>query len=673
MKDGEKTKKQLIDEVKILRWTIESSKNGETERKRLEEMLRESEEKMCMFFNANPQSIFLADAEGTIIAANESCAVQLGRGRDECAGLSLYGLFPPGVAEKRRGEIEEAVFTRRQVHFEDICNERYYDNYIFPVLDDPGLVSKVVMFSSDISERKHLEKLLEQAEWKYRHTYEIVTEGIFQTAPDGHLLSVNNALARIYGYASPEDFMHSVADITHLHYVNSACRSEFIRLLKKDGIVYDFEAQMYRKDKSTVWVSINVRTVRDKRKKILYYEGAVEDITKRKRLEAQLVHSQKTETIGKLSSGIAHNFNNLLTVVTGNFELLIRTFQLHDTENREIKAIHDAIGQGLKLCEELLSLSRRQLIRPVETNIGSVITKMEGMLKHLLGEDIAYDLSIDPDIRTVKADPSLIEQIILILAVNARDAMPEGGRLRISAKNTFHDEGQRPINPDTATGERVALTISDTGTGIAPDILEHIFEPFFTVKPDGTGLGLSIVHSIVKQSGGLITVDSEEGKGTAFRIYFPVLQAEEKAEEETSLRPADLTALKKATVLVVEDESGILYWVTDVLEGLGYTVLPAFNAEDAISIFNDHEGAIDLLITDLVLPGKSGQELAETIKVKHPGMKVIFMSGYGEDRIHGADILKNKTPFLAKPFTPLLLLMKVQETIRIVNSEGKEG
>ena len=663
MNDEEKTKKQLIDEVKILRWAIESSKGEEAERIRIEEMLRECKEKMDLFFNANPQSIILTDTQGVIIAVNESCAGQLGRGRDECTGLTLYDLFPQSVAEKRCGAIEEAVFTRGQVHFEDICNKRHYDNSIFPVLDDPGLVSKVVMFSSDISERKHLEKLLEQAESKYRHTYEIVAEGIFQTAPGGHFLSVNNALARIYGYASPDDLMHAAADITRLHHVNAARRSEFIRLLKKNGIVYDFEAQMYRKDKSTVWVSINVRTVRDKRKRILYYEGTVEDITKQKRLEAQLVHSQKTETIGRLASGIAHNFNNLLTTVTGNFELLLRTFQLQDTENREIRTIHDAIEQGLKLCEELFNLNRRQLIRPVEINIGSVITKMEEMLEYLLGEDIAYDLSIDPDIRTVMADPSLIEQIILILAVNARDAMPEGGRLMISAKNIFSGEEQCPVNPDTAAGERVALTIADTGTGIAPDILEHIFEPLFTVKPDGTGLGLSIVHSIVKQSGGSITVDSEEGKGTAFRICFPVLPAEEKAEEETSSWPAEFISAKKATVLVVEDESGILYWVTDVLEGLGYTVLPAFNAEDAISIFNKHDGAIDLLITDLVLPKKSGQDLAEIVKVKHPAMKVIFMSGYGEDRLSGADILKSKTPFLAKPFTPLLLLMKVQETL----------
>lgn len=664
MKDEEKTKEQLIRELKMLRWMVENTKNLEAERTALEEALREKEEKLQIIFNAHPESIIMTNVEGIVLAANEACAATFGKDIEELVGSSLYDLFPPEVAEKRRSRIEEAVFTGRQVHYEDVFQQKHYDNCVYPAFDDKGLVSKIVICSTDITERTNLEKALETAEWKYRHTYEIVTEGIFQIAPDGQFISANNALARIYGYASPEDLLHSVTDITSQHYVDPARRSAFIRLLKEEGAVYNFEAQMYQKERNMIWVSINVRAVRDKRRrKILYYEGAVEDITKRKRLEAQLVQSQRTEAIGKLTGGIAYNFNNLLTAVMGNFELLLHKLQPSDIESREVRAIQETIGEALKLCEQLLPLSRRQLIRPVDTNINHVVMKMERMLKYLVGEDVAYAISVDPDIKTIKVDPSLIEQVILILAVNAREAMPKGGRLRIVTENLYYDTEQCPIGTGTGPGEYVMLTVSDTGTGILPAILEHIFEPFFTIKPDGTGLGLSIVHSIVKQSGGNISVDSREGQGTTFRIYFPVLPFEERAEEDTLLRLGESTLPTKATVLVVEDESGILYWVTDVLEGLGHTVLPAFSAEEAISAVEKYEGAVDLLITDMVMPGKQGQELAEILKIRYPHMKVIFMSGYGDGRIPDADTPAQKASFLSKPFTPLLLLMKVKEAL----------
>jgi two-component system, cell cycle sensor histidine kinase and response regulator CckA len=255
--------------------------------------------------------------------------------------------------------------------------------------------------------------------------------------------------------------------------------------------------------------------------------------------------------------------------------------------------------------------------------------------------------------------------MVFILAENARDAMPKGGKLAVSLENVSPDMDYREkygLPDDGTPNEYVALTVADTGRGIPAEMLDHIFEPFFTIKPDGTGLGLSIVHSIVRQCRGYVSARSEEKKGTAFTIHFPVFPGEDRGEEEMPFHPGEAVPFTNATVLVVEDESGILYWVTDVLEGLGYRVLSSFNAEEAVSNLAQLSEPLDLLITDLVLPGISGTDLAAMLKARYPDMKVIFMSGHPDARSERAD-LPRKSPFLAKPFTPLLLLMKVKEVL----------
>ena len=674
MKNEDKTKEELNEEVKALRWLLEHAKTREEERRKEEEDLKGKPELQNLFFDSSPNPIVVVGAEGIVLAANPSCAEKSGRDLHDLVGSSLDDLWPSTAAEKRRVAIRDAIFTGRPVRFEDEGAERYYDVTVTPVSHEPGLAGKVVIFLSDVTERKNLEKALDEAELKYRRTYEMASEGIFQTAPDGHFVMVNNALARMYGYSSPEDFMRSVVAIARQHYVDPPRRAEFLRLLKEDGAVYNFEAQMVRKDRNLIWVSVSARSVRDRRK-VLYYEGTATDITTRKRLEAELAHSRKTETMGRLAGGIAHNFSNLLTVIMGNFELLLQRDDLREIDDREIRPIKEALGKASSLCEQLMGLSRRKLTRPVKTNLRTVLSGIEEMLRYLLGGNIAYDMSFDPEARAVDVDPSLVEQMVFILAENARDAMPKGGKLAISLENVSPDMDYREtygLPHDAPSDEYVALTVADTGRGIPPEMLGHIFEPFFTIKPDGTGLGLSIVHSIVKQCRGYISARSEEKKGTSFTIHFPVFLREDHSEEETSFIPGEAVPFTNATVLVVEDESGILYWVTDVLEGLGYRVLSSFNAEDAVSSLAQLSEPLDLLITDLVLPGISGTDLAAMLKARYPEMKVIYMSGHPDVRSEQAD-LPRKSPFLAKPFTPLLLLMKVKEVLGTYTEAPRTG
>ncbi len=391
MKDEERTRDGLLSEVKMLRWLLENEKGRQGDLVSAEEALKDKERTLEACLNSNPEPIMLTSTEGVVLTANEACAEKLGKEVHELAGASLYDLFPHEVAEVRQTRLNEAVFTMRPVQFQDTYGDRYFENCIYPVVGETGQVSETIMISRDMTEKRDLEIALEETEAKYRRTFEIVSEGIFQTAPDGYFVSANNALARMLGYASPEDLIRSIVDIGRQHYVDPERRAEFLRALTEDGVVYNFEARLFRKDKTTIWVSINARAVRD-RTGILYYEGAVRDITKRKRLEAQLVQSQKLEAIGRLTGGMAHNFNNILTVIMGNFELFLQRPELVGVDVRETKAIRDSIGQAMKLCEQLLNLGRRQVIKPVETDLRKAVLGMEEMLKYLLGEDMEYDM-----------------------------------------------------------------------------------------------------------------------------------------------------------------------------------------------------------------------------------------------------------------------------------------
>ena len=662
MNDEKKTREELVEELRFLRWLVEDGKKREEER----EAREGGPGPQDIFFGSSPDPIVVISAEGTVLAANPACAEKLGRDHGDLAGPPLDHLWPSEAPEKRREAVRDAIFTGRPVRFEDEARERHYDVTVTPLPDRPGHPSKVIMFFSDITERKNLEKALGETELKYRRTYEMVSEGIFQAGPDGHFVMVNNTLARMYGYASPEDLMRSVIAVNRQHYVDPSRRTEFLRLLKEDGAVYNFEAQMVRKDRSLIWVSLNVRSVRD-RKKILHYEGTATDITTRKRLEAELAHSRKTETVGRLAGGVAHNFSNLLTVISGNFELLLQREPLRGIDDREIKLIREALEKASTLCAQLTGMSRRKLTRPVKTDLRGVLTGIEKMLGYLVGGNITCVMSLDPAIKAVEVDPSLVEQMVFILAENARDAMPKGGKLAITLENVSPDEDYRVkygLPHDDPAREYVALTIADTGRGITPGMLEHIFEPFFTIKPDGTGLGLSIVHSIVKQCRGHITARSKEKEGAVFTVHFPVISTGNKDEKEIPFPSGSATSFANATVLVVEDESGILYWVTDALEGLGCRVLSSFNAEEAVAGLAQLNEPLDLLITDLVLPGIPGQDLAAMLKARYPEMKVIFMSGHPDAGSAHADGA-GRFPFLAKPFTPLSLLMKVKEALGV--------
>lgn len=379
--------------------------------------------------------------------------------------------------------------------------------------------------------------------------------------------------------------------------------------------------------------------------------------------EEQLRQAQKIEAVGRLASGVAHDFNNILTVITGHSELLLRQLDADDPRRKNAEQIEKAAYRAAALTRQLLTFSRKQVIEPRVLKLNAIILNIEKMLRRLIGEDIEFCTVLDSAAGHIKADPGQIEQVIMNLAVNARDAMPNGGKLTVTTANTTLDKNQLKHFPDLCAGDYVMLTIADTGTGMSEEVKAHLFEPFFTTKPPGkgTGLGLATCFGIVKQSTGHINVHSELGRGTTFKIYFPQVQS---ALESPRVRimPTEATGGNE-TVLLVEDEPVVRELAVATLREKGYTVVEAVNGEEGLRMARQHDGKIDLVLTDVVMPVMGGKEMADALRTSHPDTKVLFTSGYTEDAMGHHGVLRPGILFLQKPYMTATLARKVREVL----------
>jgi signal transduction histidine kinase len=379
--------------------------------------------------------------------------------------------------------------------------------------------------------------------------------------------------------------------------------------------------------------------------------------------EEQLRQAQKIEAVGRLASGVAHDFNNILTVITGHSELLLRQLDADDPRRKNAEQIEKAAYRAAALTRQLLTFSRKQVIEPRVLKLNAIILNIEKMLRRLIGEDIEFCTVLDSAAGHIKADPGQIEQVIMNLAVNARDAMPNGGKLTVTTANTTLDKNQLKHFPDLCAGDYVMLTIADTGTGMSEEVKAHLFEPFFTTKPPGkgTGLGLATCFGIVKQSTGHINVHSELGRGTTFKIYFPQVQS---ALESPRVRimPTEATGGNE-TVLLVEDEPVVRELAVATLREKGYTVVEAVNGEEGLRMARQHDGKIDLVLTDVVMPVMGGKEMADALRTSHPDTKILFTSGYTEDAMGHHGVLRPGILFLQKPYMTATLARKVREVL----------
>lgn len=446
--------------------------------------------------------------------------------------------------------------------------------------------------------------------------------------------------------------------------------SEVFETCARDGVPYDEVLEVVTTGGRRVWVRAIGEALRDSSDRIVKVQGTLQDITEikraeeeRRKLQNQLVHSQKIDSIGRLAGGIAHDFNNLLSVVLSYAEFAIDAVREGDPLRADLEEIRRAGVRAAALTRQLLAFSRKQIMKPEVIDLNGVVSSLESMLKRLLGENIEVAAHLAPDLGRVMADVGQIEQVLMNLAVNARDAMPKGGRLTIETDNAELDAAFAESHFDVEPGRYVMLAVSDTGIGMDAATMEHIFEPFFTTKEkgQGTGLGLSTIYGIVKQSGGHIWADSEPGAGTTFKLYLPRVDAQVVAAAAKETEPA--AAAGSETVLVVEDEAAVRRITERILRHAGFNVLAAGGGGDALLLCEKFGTAIDLLLTDVVMPQMSGGEVADRLRRMNPDLKVLYMSGYADDAIAHESILKPGTPFIGKPFSAADLTRKVREVL----------
>jgi PAS domain S-box-containing protein len=513
----------------------------------------------------------------------------------------------------------------------------------------------------NITDRKRAAEELARKELYFRSLIEHSLDIVAVIELDGKLGYVSPAIERILGYQAAEAVGLKWLDL--LHPDDRAAAEDRLREVLEIGSRHE-QIELRMRHRDGTWRTLSFIG------KSLPAETAMHgvilnarDLTESRRLEAELRASQKMDSIGRLAGGIAHDFNNLLTAILGYAELMEPDLAGQDHLQSSLREIRLAGERAAALTRQLLAFSRRQVLQPRLLDLNAVVSEVEKLLRRLIGEDVELVTRLDPGLGSVKADPGQLEQVLMNLAVNARDAMPKGGTLTVETANTILDTGFARANPGARSGEYAVLTVADTGIGMSDEVRSHAFEPFFTTKEKGkgTGLGLATAYGIVKQSDGYITVESEPGRGATFRIYFP-RAAGAAAASGRGEHPA-LSPRGTETILVVEDESGVRRLSRAILKAQGYIVLEAASGDEALEVARSHAGQIHLVATDVIMPGMSGHVLWDRLRVLRPDSRVLFMSGYTDDAIATHGVLEPGIAFLQKPFTPFGLAQKVREVL----------
>ncbi len=539
------------------------------------------------------------------------------------------------------------------------------------VRDASGRVIRVVGSMLDITDRKRAEALSRESEARNQAILESSLDAIVTMNHEGRITEFNAAAERMFGHSRKGAVGQELASLIIPPSLRERHRQGLARYLATgEGVVLGqrLELPALRADGSEFPVELTVTRIPLDGSPL--FTAFVRDISDRKagekakvHLEEQLRQAQKMEAVGRLAGGVAHDFNNLLTVISGRVHLLLSRLKPGDPLHRDAELIQKTAHRAVALTGQLLAFSRKQVLQPRVLDLNQVAAGVEPLLRRLIGEDVELVIAPAPDLWRVKADPGQLEQVVMNLVVNARDAMPQGGKLTISTRNADVDESAAASEVNLRPGSYAALSVTDSGTGMSAETRSHIFEPFFTTKDPGkgTGLGLSTVYGIVEQSGGAITVDSELGRGTTFMIYLP--RVEEMAEVAAPVERARASRSTARTLLLVDDEPEVRGLAGEILRRVGYTLLEAGSGEEALSVADRHGSAIHLLVTDMMMPGMNGRELAERLRALRPGLPVLYISGYVRDADARAALFTTQSAFVSKPFTPETLTEKVRELL----------
>ncbi|MBI1955713.1 MAG: PAS domain S-box protein [Acidobacteria bacterium] len=630
-----------------------------------QEDLRRSNQKLKALIQSAPTAIIALDREGNIETWNPAAAKMLGWLEEEVLGRPLPMIPVEGQARHRRilESLQNGNILRGEV-VEPLRKDGtrlMASLFVSPLLDESSRVNGSIGILLDITRQKVAEEALRASEERYCDLFENAKDMICTRDMDGNFTSVNREYERVTGYTREELLGMNITQLVASEY--RPLVDKFMREVASGVSRTIVESEIVTKDGRRVPVEVNARVIY-KDGKPVEVQSIARDLSEQKQLQAQLWQAQKMEAVGRLAGGVAHDFNNLLNVIGGYSEMLLDEAGKGSTLRHYAEEIRKAADQAASVTRQLLAFSRKQVMQPRVLDLTDLVTDLSKMLRRLIGEDVQLSTVLQPALGLVKADPSQLEQVIMNLVVNARDAMPQGGRLTIETANVELDEGYTRLHPSCQPGPYVLLAVSDAGVEMDAQIRSHIFEPFFTTKPlgKGTGLGLAMVYGIVKQSGGYIWVYSEPGHGTTFKIYLPRVEAAAEFLQERQ----DATPLPRGseTVLVVEDEPAVRELAREFLESSGYQVLDADGGAAALELVKQYPSPIHLLLTDVIMPQMSGKELASEVTELLPETKVLYMSGYTDDIIADHGILEAGTYFLQKPFTRDALANKVRAVLQ---------
>jgi PAS domain S-box-containing protein len=610
-------------------------------------------------------AIVLVDAQGVVIYQSHSAERIIGYTADERRGRNALELVHPddraAVAQKlgecraRAGEIVIAKFRGYRkdgqwLHLEGTAANR---------LDEPA-VGAIVINYRDVTERERRGEALRISEERFRLVSRATHDAVWDLDLATGVVWWSDSV-QVFGFA-PAD-----AGVDPAWWAERIHPDERERVLASSQAAVDegatswsAEFRFRRADGTYAKVVDRASILRDADGRAIRMVGSMIDVTERRSLEEQLVQAQKMEAVGRLAGGIAHDFNNLLTAILGYGDLMLP--KLHDpTLRAKMMEIRKAAERAATLTRQLLAFSRKQVLVPEVVAVGGLIEEMSKMLRRLIGEDIELVTILPHSPAAVRADPGQLEQVLMNLAVNARDAMPRGGKLTIHVAVVQPDDAFRKDHPDVPGDRQVLISVTDTGMGIDPEVRKHIFEPFFTTKElgRGTGLGLATVYGIVKQSGGHVEVETTPGQGTTFRIFLPAVEAPGPAPAPS----LGAVVGGSETVLLVEDESALRSLGQEILRDQGYKVIAAGSGAEALALARAHKGPIDLLVTDVVMPGMDGRELADRLGPIHPETRCLYMSGYTDDAVVRRGVREQGMPFLQKPFSIDALALKVREVL----------
>ncbi len=620
-----------------------------------QELLQANTE-MRAVFRLFPDLFFRLKIDGTILDCNTGKTDHLRAGPGDMIGKKIQSVPTPEVgrlfddALRRIRERQETVMIEYSMQVRG--TERHYEASLLPLLDH-----QIIVFIRDITTRKTAEAERD----RLVTAIEQAAESITITDTSGTIQYVNPAFERITGFSRAEAIGRNP------------------RMLKSDQHDASFYAEMWstlenghvwrgqfvdkKKDGSLLQIESAISPIRDSRGMIVNYVMVGHDVTREVQLEDQLRQSHKMEAIGRLAGGIAHDFNNLLTAIIGNAELVLSRITPADPLRDDVEEIKKASMRAAALTSQLLAFGRRQVLHPKAISLNQIITEMERLLQRVLGENIELKTDLSDDLWPVRADPVQIEQVIMNLSINARDAMPQGGSLSISTSNHLHDARPGAAAVEMPVGDYAVIRVTDSGVGMDESTRRRLFEPFFTTKEmgKGTGLGLATVYGIVKQSDGHITVDSKPGVGSIFTIYLP--RSREAAAHEKSKAAVAPMVTGAETILLVEDEEQVRRLTRTLLERHGYHILEARQGAEAIDIAESFDGKIHLMLTDVIMPGLSGDLLARRIANIRPATRILFMSGHPDSTVTFQGVLADARRFIKKPFSSTDLARKVREVL----------